>query len=210
MPTVSRAGPGSEQVWSDNVESKDWLTLAAAVIGSLVVIFTALWSTGGFAALQRRAIRQELEIADSLPDGLVKDAMRHRAELAASRYLYARLPTVWNRANILIFAVLVVLLVFPVMGLLGTASSEKREVLRIVDVAVAMLFALMVMGMVLWIGSSAFARDGLRRAEADREQLRLRDYLDATPTPGQRKLARSRVALSGRAERHGSPPDAQQ
>jgi hypothetical protein len=65
-----------------------WLTVG---VPATVAIATGLYTTGGRAALARRAIRQELEVAAMLPQGQGRAAIERMAEektvLYASRWI---------------------------------------------------------------------------------------------------------------------------
>jgi hypothetical protein len=47
-------------------------TLGAAGLAVVTAVATTLWNTGGRAALERRAIQQEMQIASNLPEGPVR------------------------------------------------------------------------------------------------------------------------------------------
>ena len=54
-----------------------WVT---AGVSTLAVITTAIYNTGGRGALERRVIRQELEVAALLPTGAERDQMERSAQ----------------------------------------------------------------------------------------------------------------------------------
>lgn len=68
--------------------SELWFTVG---VPATVGVATALYTTGGRAALARRAIRQELEIAKMLPEGLGQASLERmagdKAVLYASRWV---------------------------------------------------------------------------------------------------------------------------
>jgi hypothetical protein len=68
--------------------SEVWLTVG---VPAVVAIATGIYTTGGRAALARRAIRQELEIAALLPEGQGRAGVERMAEekavLYASRWI---------------------------------------------------------------------------------------------------------------------------
>lgn len=64
---------------------------AQAVLGILALIaavFSTLWGTGGWSALRRRAIQQELNLAKDLPDSETKAELTKRIEEEIDIYLY--------------------------------------------------------------------------------------------------------------------------
>jgi hypothetical protein len=66
--------------------------------GALIVaVIGAIWTVGGRAALQRRAMRQELELAEALPAGLAKRALVRKVENQALAYAGKRLPPAGRR-----------------------------------------------------------------------------------------------------------------
>lgn len=58
-----------------------------------IAVLSAFWTSGGRAALQRRVIQQELELANQLYDGMLKRKMRQSAEDRAAVYLARGLPS---------------------------------------------------------------------------------------------------------------------
>lgn len=71
-----------------------WVTVG---VPAAVAVATALYTTGGRAALSRRAIQQDLEIARALPAGPARDAAARMAEertiLYAGRWVGPTKPT---------------------------------------------------------------------------------------------------------------------
>lgn len=68
--------------------SEPWF---GVVVPATVGVATAIYATGGRAALARRAIKQELEIAQLMPEGAPRDALervaQEKAVLYASRWI---------------------------------------------------------------------------------------------------------------------------
>lgn len=62
----------------------DWLKFGLPVV---ITVVTVLWTTGGRAALLRRAIAQELEAAEKLPAGPEKDALHEVARARTMVYV---------------------------------------------------------------------------------------------------------------------------
>jgi hypothetical protein len=73
--------------------SNQWFTVG---VPAAVAVVVALYTTGGRAALARRAIKQELEIASGLPTGTARQALERIAEdkavLYASRWVGPQTP----------------------------------------------------------------------------------------------------------------------
>ncbi len=73
--------------------SDQWFTVG---VPAAVAVVVALYTTGGRAALARRAIRQDLEIATGLPSGIARQALERMAEdralLYASRWVGPQTP----------------------------------------------------------------------------------------------------------------------
>ncbi|MBM9458863.1 hypothetical protein JK386_03040 [Nocardioides sp. zg-536] len=67
-------------------DAEIWVALGVAVL-------SAFWTSGGRAALQRRVIQHELELASQLYDGMLKKKMRQSAEDRAAVYLARGLPS---------------------------------------------------------------------------------------------------------------------
>ena len=63
--------------------SEPWFGVA---VPATVGVATAIYATGGRAALARRAIKQELEIAQLMPDGVPRDALERVAQEKAVLY----------------------------------------------------------------------------------------------------------------------------
>jgi hypothetical protein len=62
-----------------------------AVLGILALVaavFSTLWGTGGWGALRRRSIQQELDLAKDLPDSETKVALTEYIEEEIDLYLY--------------------------------------------------------------------------------------------------------------------------
>lgn len=66
------------------VSADVWVALVSAGIGG---VGAAVLTSGGLAALERQAIRQELEIAASVGDPDLADALRSNAEMRTLGYL---------------------------------------------------------------------------------------------------------------------------
>ena len=65
--------------------SSTWVT---AAVSTLAVIATAVYNTGGRGALERRVMRQELEVAALLPSGAERDEMEWSARDRATVYAW--------------------------------------------------------------------------------------------------------------------------
>ncbi|WP_139230154.1 BCD family MFS transporter [Nocardioides terrae] len=62
----------------------------SAWIGLGTAVFSALWASGGQAALQRRVVGHELDLSEKLNDPVLKVEMRRQAEARATIYLARR------------------------------------------------------------------------------------------------------------------------
>lgn len=109
-----------------------WLSLGTVVLG-------ALWTTGGHAALQRRAIQHELELAAQLENEELSAEMRHQAESRAVIYLARRQPAggserwVWARV-----AGLVLGLALSELGI-WIGSTSPREIVDVLGASTTLL-----------------------------------------------------------------------
>lgn len=65
-----------------------WVTAALSVTAAIT---TAMYNTGGRGALERRMMRQELEVAALLPPGQERDLMEQTARDRAAAYVSRRL-----------------------------------------------------------------------------------------------------------------------
>jgi len=65
-------------------------SLTAAALTVVAAILTTFWSVGGRAAVERRAMQPELEIAAGLPEGLARSHLTKVAEDRALLYVRRR------------------------------------------------------------------------------------------------------------------------
>src|SRR4051794_13959500 len=97
-------------------------TLMAAALTVVGAILTTLWSIGGRAALERRAMQQELNIAAALPDGIARSHLNEVAEDRALLYVRRRVGGGYSTRFHVTMAALLVVLVLLVFGL-GSATD---------------------------------------------------------------------------------------
>src|SRR3954463_13325683 len=64
--------------------------LSAAGLAVVTAVVTTLWNTGGRAALERRAIQQEMQIASGMPEGLVRRQLTVATEHRVALYIFRR------------------------------------------------------------------------------------------------------------------------
>lgn len=106
------------------MDDKAWLA-AGAVLAAIV---GALWNTGGRAAIQRRAIKQELDIAEALPYGAVRREMYLSAEEKSLKYAVARYGPGITGRQLVAMGVVLFLSVVAILGsvaLLDSMSSSN-------------------------------------------------------------------------------------
>lgn len=65
-------------------------TLAAALVALVTAVLVALWNTGGRAAVERRTIKQEIELAHALADGPERRALERLVHERATLYVLRR------------------------------------------------------------------------------------------------------------------------
>ena len=59
------------------------------ILGLVAAVFSTLWATGGWSALRRRAIQQELDLAKQLPEpSVTRERLTAHAEQQIEIYLY--------------------------------------------------------------------------------------------------------------------------
>ena len=64
--------------------------LVTSVVALIAAVLVAVWTVGGRGALQRRTIKQELEIAASLPDGPERRRLESLALELTTLYVHRR------------------------------------------------------------------------------------------------------------------------
>jgi hypothetical protein len=92
------------------------------------VALSAAWTSGGQAALQRRVIKQELDLAEQLGDDHLARRMRTHAEERATIYLARRKPSLgagpcWLTRILVLCVSFVVLFVLDASGISEDSSS---------------------------------------------------------------------------------------
>ena len=100
---------------------------AVTAIAALVTaVLVALWQVGGRAALERRTIKQELDIARALPEGPERLGLEQQAQERSALYVHRRTsagpsPTVRTRL------LAATLLLIPVIALFWFAGSVAES-----------------------------------------------------------------------------------
>ena len=139
-------------------------------IPTVAAIATAVYTTGGRGALERRVMRQELEVVALLPAGDEKEAMeqavRDRAAIYAARRLGQEPFTLRQHAVVLGFAG--ASLIVGYAGTMLSPTTSERGALTTVLASVALL--MMLVGFTL--AATAFAAWGSRVFIASRTQSR--------------------------------------
>lgn len=123
--------------------------LVTAGISTAAAIATAVYSTGGRGALERRAIRQELEVAALLPDSGERDAMQQAARDRAVIYVARRLGqepyTARQHAVLLGFAAGSLVIAYA-GAMLSRMISNRTPILTVLD---SLALLMMIMGFTL-------------------------------------------------------------
>lgn len=128
-----------------------WVT---AGVSTLAVIATAIYNTGGRGALERRVMRQELEVAALLPSGAERDEMERSARDRAAVYAARRIgqEPFSPRQHVVLLGFTAVSLMFGYAGGMLTRSVQAHAaVLTILD-----SFALLLMIMGFTLAAMAF------------------------------------------------------
>ena len=120
--------------------------IAALVTGVLV----ALWQVGGRAALERRRIKQELEIASVLPEGPERLGLEEQARDRSALYVHRRTsvgPSATARTR-LVAATLLAVPLFALMWFAGGVAEAASDSYFWVD----LLYYMSIGVFVVWAG----------------------------------------------------------
>lgn len=123
-----------------------WVT---AGVSTLAVITTAIYNTGGRGALERRLIRQELEVAALLPTGAERDQMERSAQDRAAVYASRRVgqePLKPRQHAVLLGFTAVSLVVGYAGGVMTQSVRADTAILTILD---SLALLMMIMGFTL-------------------------------------------------------------
>jgi hypothetical protein len=97
--------PGSERlihgVSSNGMDAQAIL----GILGLAAAVFSTFWATGGWSALRRRSIQQELDLAKELAEGETRKRLTEHAENQIAIYLYRikdKPPEVWGPLSFLV------------------------------------------------------------------------------------------------------------
>jgi hypothetical protein len=142
-------------------------TLGAAALAVVAAVVTTLWNTGGRAALERRAIRQEIEIAKDIRDGVVRRQLSKETENRIALYVFRRVgPGRGPGFHRAMFAA--VIAIYGVVAGLGQVLDLGPAWLEFITRTV-FLSAVVILGLVAALWASDAWRD--HRAGARREDL---------------------------------------
>lgn len=124
-------------------------TLVTAAVSTLAVVATAIYNTGGRGALERRVMRQELEVAALLPTGSERDEMERSARDRAAVYASRRLgqePFKPRQHAVLLGFTAVSLVVGYAGGVLTRTVRAHTAILTMLD---SLALLMMIMGFTL-------------------------------------------------------------
>lgn len=159
-------------------------TLVTAAVSTLAVVATAIYNTGGRGALERRVMRQELEVAALLPTGSERDEMERSARDRAAVYASRRLgqhPLKPRQHAVLLGFTAVSVVVGYAGGVLTRTVRARNALLTMLD---SLALLMMIMGFTLaataftaWCSSVFLAqRTRNRRAAIAGHRRRLADH----------------------------------
>lgn len=148
--------------------SEVWLSVG---VPAAVAITTGLYTTGGRAALARRALRQELEIAAMLPEGNSRAAVERmaqdRAVLYASRWIGPQPLTLRQHVLLLGAAITGGFITWSGAGLRERAEGHSWLAPYLLVWMVSGI-GLTALGLTMWISLSVTADNAKTRAETIR------------------------------------------
>lgn len=155
-------------------------TLGAAGLAVATAVLTTLWNTGGRAALERRAIQQEIQIAEALPEGLVRGRLTVATEQRVALYIYRRVgPGRGPRFHAVMLAVagVVYSAVIGLSQLVGVGPAWFEFITQ-----AAFLSAIVFLGGVVALWASEWWRDHLadQRRDNVKEAMRRLRQLEAS------------------------------
>lgn len=165
-----------------------WVT---AGVSTAAVLATAIYNTGGRGALERRVMRQELEVAALLPAGAERDEVERSARDRAAVYASRRLgqePFKPRQHVVLLAFTAVSLMVGYAGGVLTRTARGHTAILTIVD---SLALLMMIMGFTLaataftaWCSRVFLAqRTRSRRAAVAEHRERLVHHTSRTRRP---------------------------
>lgn len=158
--------------------SEVWLTVG---IPAAVALATGVYTTGGRAALARRAIRQELEIASMLPVGdaraSVERVAQDKAVLYASRWIGPQ-PLGFRQHGFFLSVTAAGGLITWLAGVLRGRISDHPWLDVYLLVWMVSGIALTTLGLTLWVSLGVMADNAKTRAETVRTRReRVRRHL---------------------------------
>lgn len=140
-------------------------TIGAAGLAVATAVVTTLWNTGGRAALERRAIQQEIQIASGMPDGLVRRRLAATTEHRVALYVFRRVgPGRGPGFHLRMLTAAVV--VYCIVAGLGQLVDVGPAWLELVT-QVAFLSAVVLLGAVIAIWASEAWRDHMAGSRRD-------------------------------------------
>lgn len=159
-------------------------SLGAAGLAFVTAVATTLWNTGGRAALERRAIQQELQIAAGMPNGIARRQLEVATEGRVAMYVFRRVGP-GRGAGFHFKMLVVVVVVYGLVGGLGQLIHLGPDWVEFIT-QVAFLSAVALLGLVAALWVSEAWRDhmaDLRRSETSAALKRLRqlDEVDSNP-----------------------------
>jgi ABC-type amino acid transport system permease subunit len=154
-------------------------TIGAAGLAVVTAVTTTLWNTGGRASLERRAIRQEIEIASDMPDGIVRRQLTASTEGRVALYVFRRVGrTRGARFHLTMLAILVV--AYGIVSGIGQLIDLGPVWLEFI-IGTAFLAAIVLLGLVaaVWASETWRAHMAENRQDEYRAAMQRLRQLDA-------------------------------
>lgn len=140
-------------------------TIGEAGLAVVTAIVTTLWNTGGRAALERRAIQQEIQIASEMPDGLVRRQLAVATEHRVALYVFRRVGP-GRGAGFHLRMLTAVVVVYGIVAGLGQLVDVGPAWLELVT-QVVFLSAVVLLGAVIALWTSEAWRDHMAGSRRD-------------------------------------------
>jgi hypothetical protein len=147
------------------------------ILGLVAAAFSTLWATGGWSALRRRSIQQELDLAKDLPSSAAKDRLTTHVEEEIDIYLYrlhTQTPNVQRPLSLFLLGLVITAVIASIF------PSQDVNIFVIVGVE-GILLALAVWAYAMFMRSWWIKRSRKHRAHLLQEARR------AGPTAGASK-----------------------
>jgi hypothetical protein len=139
------------------------------ILGLAAAAFSTLWATGGWSALQRRSIQQELDLAKDLSPSAAKDRLTTHVEEEIDIYLYrihTQSPNVQRPLGLFLLGFVITAVIASIF------PSQDVNILVIVGVE-GILLALAVWAYAVFMRSWWIKRSRKRRAHLLQEARRV-------------------------------------